>query len=98
MPVRLYVKSDVLGVDSDGTPSLAIEVVVHHDMDPKTRERYEELGIHVFVFRPRWINGEPSWPEVSDIVARRCKGTVLVEYHFGAVDQTRCKGLSAAPA
>lgn len=75
--------SDVLGVDASGKPRVAIEVVVTHDMEAETLERYRALGIHVFTLRP-------SWGTVGDIV--RGVDPLTVEYRAGLVDVSSCEG------
>lgn len=77
------VVSDVLALASDGAPRAAIEVVVTHDLEPATLERYRASGIWVYVFRP-------SWGSVGDIVS----GTspLVVELRVGAVDADSCPG------
>ena len=77
------VVSDVLGVDASGKPRVAIEVVVTHDVEAKTLERYRSLGIHVFVLRP-------SWGIVGDLV--RGVDPLIVEYRAGLVDTSSCEG------
>ena len=77
------VVSDVLGVDASGNPRVAIEVVVTHDVEVETLERYRSLGIHVFALRP-------SWGIVGDIV--RGVDPLTVEYRAGLVDTSSCEG------
>jgi len=77
------VVSDVLGVDGSGVPVVAIEVVVTHDLEAETLERYRALGIHVFALRP-------SWGTVGDIV--RGVDPLTVEYRAGLVDTSACAG------
>ena len=77
------VVSDVLGRDASGKPCVAIEVVVTHDVESETLERYRSLGIHVFTLRP-------SWGTVGDIV--RGVDPLTVEYRAGLVDTSSCEG------
>lgn len=77
------VVSDVLGVDATGKPRVAIEVVVTHDVESETLDRYRSLGIHVFTFRP-------SWGIVGDIV--HGVDPLPVDYRVGLVDTSSCEG------
>jgi hypothetical protein len=77
------VVSDVLGVDVLGKPCVAIEVVVTHDVEVETLERYRSLGLHVFTLRP-------SWGIVGDIV--RGVDPLSVDYCAGLVDTLSCEG------
>lgn len=77
------VVSDVLGVDASGQPCVAIEVVVTHNMEAQTLERYRLLGIYVFTFRP-------SWGILGDIV--RGAEPLPVDCRVGFVDTSSCEG------
>jgi len=77
------VVSDVLGEDSAGEPRVAIEVVVTHDLEAETSERYRARGIRVFVLRP-------SWGIVGDLV--RGVDPLLVDHRAGLVDASSCEG------
>ena len=77
------VVSDVLGLDAAGDPRVAIEVVVTHDVEADTLERYRACGVYVFVLRP-------SWGTVGDIV--RGVDPLSVDLLLGVVDTTACEG------
>jgi hypothetical protein len=76
------VTSDVLGLDVDGAPRLAIEVVVTHDLEPETLERYRACGFHVFTWRP-------SWRLIGDLT--HGSDMLRVDYRLGEVDED-CAG------
>lgn len=77
------VVSDILGVDEWGTPCVAIEVVVTHDLEVETLERYRAMELYVFRIRP-------NWGIVGDIV--RGIDPLLVDYRAGLVDTSACEG------
>jgi hypothetical protein len=73
----------VLGENEFGEPCVAIEVVVTHDMKPKTVERYRALGFYVFSLQASWgIIGEIS----------RGLDPLPVDYRLGIVDTASCEG------
>ena len=77
------VVSDLLAIDGDGVPRVAIEVVVAHDIEPTTLDRYRSVSLYVFSFRPRWGS-------VADIVHGR--GPFRADLRVGFVDQETCAG------
>lgn len=77
------VVSDVLGRDAVGEPHVAIEVIVTHDVEDQTLERYRERGLQVFTLRP-------SWKIVADLV--RGDEELMVEYRLGEVETATCVG------
>lgn len=77
------VVSDVLGLDVSGEPRVAIEVVVTHDVEAETLERYRTHGIDVFALRP-------SWGIVGDIV--RGADSLRVDSRVVFVDANACAG------
>lgn len=77
------VTSDVLGRDVSGVPRVAIEVVVTHEVEEATLERYRACGIYVLTLRP-------SWGSVGDIV--RGVDALDVEHLVGVVDADACEG------
>ncbi len=48
-------RSDIV-VYRAGKPPVIIEVVVNHDLEPTTRDLYEDSGIPVFLIHPDWDN------------------------------------------
>jgi len=48
-------RSDIV-VCRAGKPPVIIEVVVNHDLEPTTRDLYEDSGIPVFLIHPDWDN------------------------------------------
>lgn len=80
------VVSDVLARDPSGKPVVAIEVVVTHDIEAKTLERYHASGLDVFAFFPSWVNiGDLSRGVVS----------LDVDHRVGVVDTSSCAGCQA---
>jgi hypothetical protein len=77
------VTSDVLGRDRSGDPFLAIEIVVTHDVEPATMDRYRAQEIAVFSLRP-------SWGLVGDLV--RGIDELRVDHRLGEVDSDVCAG------
>jgi hypothetical protein len=77
------VVSDVLGLDAAGDPHVAIEVVVTHDVEADTLERYRACDLYVFVLRP-------SWGLVGDVV--RGVDPLPVDHLLGLIDTTACEG------
>jgi hypothetical protein len=75
--------SDVLGVDGSGDPIIAIEIVVTHDVEAETLERYRTHGIYVCTLRP-------SWGSVGDIV--RGVDPLPVDLRVGFIDTASCEG------
>ncbi len=48
-------RSDLVVTTSDGkTPRVIIEIVVTHDLEPQTREKYQDAGIRVIKVKPVW--------------------------------------------
>lgn len=80
------VVSDVLGTAATGEPRVAIEVIVTHDIEAKTCDRYRACGIDVFSFYANWGN-------VGDIA--RGAVSLEVDHRFGAVDTFSCDGCQA---
>lgn len=76
------VVSDVLGCDKD-VPRVAIEIVVTHDIEAATLERYRAQDLRVFVLRP-------NWGIVGDIVGG--VDPLIVEHRVGSVDPESCVG------
>lgn len=77
------VVSDVLGLDNHDNPRVAIEVVVTHDVEAETLDRYRALGIEV-------LSLHPSWGIIGDVV---CGSDVLHVVHLaGVVDDASCEG------
>ena len=67
-------------------PSLAIEVVVAHDIDSQTIDRYSAIGIDVLSFHP-------NWGSVGDIA--RGAVTLAVVHRVGVIDTSTCTGCQA---
>ena len=79
------VVSDVLGLDSDldgAEPRVAIEVVVTHDLESETLDRYRTQGLRVYSLKP-------SWGIVGDLV--RGADALRVDHRLGVVDAA-CEG------
>jgi hypothetical protein len=62
---------------------LAIEVVVTHDVEPATLDRYRAQGLFVFTFRP-------SWGSVGDLTLGA--DSLRVDHCLGDVDVVACAG------
>lgn len=83
------VKSDVLATIAFGTsiaPPLAIEVVVAHDIEAETMDKYRAAGIDVLSFRP-------NWGTVGDLA--RGAVALTVSHRVGAIDRATCTGCQA---
>ena len=77
------VRSDLLGVDAEDAPRLAIEVVDTHDLEPETLARYEAINLDVFSIKTS-----------EQLVGALVRGAVTelpVEHRSGIVDATRCQ-------
>lgn len=72
------VVTDVLGLGSDGRAAVAIEVVVTHDIETQTMDRYRTLGAAVFVWRPAWNEvaaiTHMLWVEARHVQVDGCAG------------------------
>ncbi len=77
------VVSDVLGCDLTGKPIVAIEVVVTHDLEAATLDRYRVFGLDVFSF-------SPTWGSLGDV----SRGVVSLDvvHRVGSIDTSSCAG------
>jgi hypothetical protein len=83
------VVTDVLGLDGDGRAVVAIEVVVTHDIEPQTMDRYLALGTAVFVWRPAW-NEIAAITEGSSTLGLEARH-VQIDHCAGCEDRLRKK-------
>ena len=59
-------RSDLVITKEDGrTPRVIIEIVVHHDLDVDTEEKYKGSGIAVIKIRPTWETVEALRKEIN---------------------------------
>lgn len=75
------VLSDVLGLDVVGDPRVAIEVIVSHDLEISTLDRYRACGVDVYSLHP-------SWGIVGDVM--RGVERLIVDHRVG--DVADCEG------
>ena len=57
-------RSDLVVFQPDGSPRVIIEIVVTHDLESDTKQRYEETNYPV-------VTVEPSWDTLLTYVGRR---------------------------
>ena len=71
-------RSDLMVTKQDGTePRVIIEIVVHHDLEPVTRQKYEDSQIPVIKIAPTWetvseLLSEARGYETLKIPEKRC--------------------------
>ncbi len=77
-------RSDLVITKGDGkSPRVIVEIVVHHDVEESTEERYRESGTPVIKIRPAWETVDNLREQifsneilnVDDIACRGCKET-----------------------
>ena len=75
-------RSDLVITKKDGrSPRIIIEIVVHHDIEEGTEQRYRNAGIPVVRVRPTWQNVDELRQEIQvreilnlpNRICRRCK-------------------------
>ena len=70
--VVLGTRSDLMVTKQDGTePRVIIEIVVHHDLEPVTRQKYEDSQIPVIKIAPTVKGGEKVYHCGGGIVYHR---------------------------
>lgn len=76
-------RSDLVIMRQDGVePRVVIEIVVHHDLEPKTRQNYEDSRIPV-------VKVAPTWEKVSELL------TKAEGYQALNISEKRCQGCRA---
>ncbi len=82
----------------DGQRPIAIEIVVHHELDTETAQRYASADVPVFIVRPSWATVRTLWSELSSdeaVVTRsekcpHCRDLIREEQaHQPRVEQLR---------